>query len=308
MAPKKPKAKAKTSAEKAAEAAEEAEANEAKRIWLQRKNDGKWAQAQLEALGAQRQAAAKDGCDWLVEPHKWHEAQLARLVACLESKRIDGVSQGLREGVGAYVAQCAQAASDEVRSGVLDDRELYAELPEAEPGAYVRAAVTHAEEAVIAQIKAWPDPSAESMEEFVTVVRALPTSASVQEAGLVRLGGFLHQFSSETGKRKSGAEGLSATSLMSFVAAAMTEHLRDADVQRRGCAVIRGFALMDGQLSQMLEEGGAKLLVAAVNSHARVPDVVKTGNAAMEAMAEKAEIGSRDLDMMRAGGVHHERK
>mmetsp|Transcript_109917 Transcript_109917/g.245537 ORF Transcript_109917/g.245537 Transcript_109917/m.245537 type:complete len:316 (-) Transcript_109917:70-1017(-) len=305
----KAKAKAKASASaKAEEEAAAAEQNEARRIWQQRKDTTRWAQAQLAALAAQREEAAKDEVGaWAQEPHKWHEAQLANLVKHLEAKRLDVAPDGLKEGVERYVAQCAKGATEEVRVRFREDRDLYAEVPEPEAGAYVRPPNTASDDTAIAQIKAWESAGVEDMEEFVCVVRALPSSPAVQEAALARLGGLLYQFTSETGARKSGAEGLSATCLMTMVNAAMKEHILDPEVQRRGCAVIRGFALMTGQLTPMLEAGGARLAAEAVNAHARHPDVVKTGNAAMEAMAQKAEIGSRDLEMMREAGVHHTR-
>jgi len=302
-----PKAKAGAAdAKKAAEAEEAAASAAAREVWKKRKEATLWAQGQLSALASQRDAAAKsEAAAWMADPHQWHEAQLAKVVKCLEGKLLDVIPQDMREGIEAYVSQCAEGGGEEVKASFQEHREIYAELPDVET-AYFRAPETAAFERCIAEIKVWDDVEPEPMDQFATVFFSPATSAGVYEAALAKLGGLLFQHTSESGKRKSGAEGLKASTLMPHVAAALRKYVRDADVQRRGCAVIRGFALMEGQLTPMLQEGGAKLAVDAVNAHPRNADVVKTGTAAMEAMALKAE--PMDFAIMKEAGVHHERK
>lgn len=308
MAKSKAKAKSKASVSSAKEAeAETAAASAAARaVWKKRKEEIQWAQTQVSALTMQREAAAKSkaGAE-VVESHRWHEAQLANLMKCLEAKTYDIIPPDMREGIESYVSQFAQGAGEETHRSFEEHRDIYAELPEME-SVYSRPSETAASMTLIEEIKAWTDVEPEPMDQFVTIFLSPTASAGVHEAALVRLGGMLFQHTRENGARASGAEGLKASSLMPPVAAAMRKYLRDGEVQRRGCAVIRNFALMDGQLTPMLQEGGAKLVVDAVNAHTRVQDVVKTGNAAMEAMASKAE--PMDFQTMKEAGVHHEKK
>jgi len=306
---KKPKAKASASAvskQQEEDAAAEAEKLAAREVWKKRKEETQWAQAQLAALASQRGIAAKSEAGaWMAQSHTWHEAKLATLAKCLEGKLMDVIPERMREGIELYVLQCATGVGEDVQTGFNEHRDIYTELPDVE-SAYFREPETAGSLRVIEEVKAWTDVEVEPMDQFATIFLATSSSAGVHEAALTRLGGLLFQHTKENGKRASGAEGLRASSLMPSVAAAMRKYVRDDDVQRRGCAVIRGFALMDGQLTPMLQEGGAKLAVDAVNAHSRSPDVVKTGNAAMEAMASKAE--PLDLQMMKEEGVHHERK
>jgi len=302
----KPKAKSSASVSKNDEADAEAAAQAAARaVWKKRKEETQWAQTQLSTLSSQREAATNSQAGaWIVESHQWHEAKLATLVKCLEGKLMDVIPQGMREGIESYASQGANGFADDLRSVFNDHRDIYIELPEVE-SVYFRPPETSGSMCVIEEIKAWVDVEPEPMDQFLTTFLYGSASAGVHEAALARLGGLLFQHTLENGKRAAGAEGLKASSLMPAVAGAMRKYLRDAEVQRRGCAVIRGFALMDGQLTPMLQEGGATLAVGAVNAHPRVPDVVKTGTAAMEAMASKAE--PMDLQMMKEAGVHHER-
>lgn len=304
----KPKPKAKAAELEAQRKAEEEAAAEqaaARVIWKKRKEETQWTQTQISALASQREAAAKSETGaWLIDAHKWHESQLSGLVKCLEGKLLDEIPQGIRDGINAYVAQCAQGAGEEVRSSFNEHRDIYAEMPDVET-AYFRPSETAGDKSNIEEIQAWTDVEPEPMEQFTTIFLAPSSSACVHEAALVKLGALLFQKTLESGKRAMGAEGLKASSLMPAVAVSMKQYSRDADVQRRGCAVIRGFALMEGQLTPMLQEGGAKLVADACNAHARVPDVVKTATATMEAMASKAEPG--DYVMMKDAGVYHER-
>jgi len=302
----KPKAKSSASASKKDEEAESEAAQAAARaIWKKRKEETQWAQMQLSTLSSQREIAAKSEAGaWIMESHQWHEAKLATLVKCLEGKLMDVIPQAMREGIESYALQGAKGFGEDLRPSFKEHRDIYTELPEVE-SVYFRPPETAGSKSIIEEIKTWADVEPEPMDQFLTTFLSASASAGVHEAALARLGGLLFQHTLENGKRAAGAEGLKASSLMPAIAGAMRKYLRDAEVQRRGCAVIRGFAMMDGQLTPMLQEGGAKLAVDAVNAHPRVPDVFKTGTAAMEAMASKAE--PMDLQMMKEAGVHHER-
>mmetsp|Transcript_90294 Transcript_90294/g.292214 ORF Transcript_90294/g.292214 Transcript_90294/m.292214 type:complete len:333 (-) Transcript_90294:24-1022(-) len=294
----KPKAKAKA-AEPVVEETETPEQLEAKRIWKERREATKWAQGQLAAVRAQLEAAkAKGGNDWLQVAHEFHEVRLIKLVKRLEDKNLDNVVQGLRDGVDAYLAQCAQGPVAE-QEGFKEFREAW-DLLEPEAGAaYVRPAEAPEATAAAEQLRAWADASAAGVPAMVKLMQTHAASPGAQEAGLTRLGGLFSE-AREAGKEEPG---LTAAALVPAIEAAMRGHSVDPDVQRAGCAALRGVAMAEGQLAPLCDAGGVQLVVEAVKTHFKLKDVVLAGNGAFWAMAKAAGKNSPELSRMREADV-----
>lgn len=297
-----PKAKAKAKAEPTptAEELKEAEAKaEARRIWQRRKDDTKWAQSQLALLEDQKESASKGGQAWLVDSHKWHQAKLRSIIKALEEKLLDAVPDDLKSGAESYVAQAS--GKDVQEDSFKDGRELYKEL-KLEDEEYERAAASPAAISAAEEISSWTDASADGMSKFVSILKSFSDSAQAQEAGLSRIGWL---FNEHKGKDPTSSEisGLNAEALYSAVEAAMRGFARDAEVQRAGCAAIRGLGGAEGQLAPICEAGAAKLLVDALRIHLKVVDVAQAGNAAFWAMSQKAGKNSPELAFMRQAGA-----
>jgi len=297
MAPKaKGKAKAKASAadlKKEKEAAAEEEA--AKALYAKRGEETQWAQAQLSALTTQQ---VEDTAS-IAEAHKWHEGQKGNLLKCLNAKIVDVIPAGMRAGVESYVSQCAEGCGLEVQAAFKEHRDIYAELPDMET-VYVRPP-DKANLSLIEECKAHADCEWDSMEYFAKFYVNHGTSAEVNDAGLRQLYRLMDKHTDKDGKRSSKADGLEAATLMPAVAAVMRKYLSDNEIQRLGCCVITLFALMNGQLKPMLEEGGGELCVEAKEAHPRVVDVNKAADVAMKAMASKAT--PEDLELMAGAGI-----
>merc|ERR1712032_25699 len=77
----------------------------------------------------------------------------------------------------------------------------------------------------------------------------------------------------------------------------------DAQVQRAGCAALRGLSLTKGQLGLLRDAGGIQLAVEAVRAHYKDKDVAMAGNGAFWAMCQKAGKNSPELSTMREAGV-----
>jgi len=304
---KKPAVKAKAKAQPKTEAELKAEAEaaeeekrklEARRLWQQRKDAGKWAQKQIEVLAEQREAAVAKGSTWLEEPHKWHELQLKQVMQRLELKLMDGVPDELKASVESYASQCADGAEDK-QAAFKDDREMYAGLPHLEDdGPYVRAAQSPEAVKIAEELAAWTDTSAVGVSRFVALMREHRASAAVQEAGVTRIG-FL------VAEAPEGApcEGFTAEGLMPAVEPAMREWIRDPEVQRRGCAALRSLAKTKGQISPMIDAGAAPLLFNCVKEHFKIPDVVLAGTAACWEMSQAAGKFSPEVAAMRHAGL-----
>lgn len=280
---------------------ESAPAQDAKAIFMKRKQELRWAQSQLDAVEAQRQTAASKGDAWLEEPHKFHESGLRQLVKCLDTKLLDEVPAELRSSIEVYVAQCAEGAADK-KDGFIDDREMYKSLPVIDEPVeqYVRVAETSPEAATAMEtITAWEDISEEGMAKFVAVLQAQLASPCVQEAGMARIGALC----SEQAKEGKTSEGLQAGILLPAIQAGMQAWLKDIMVQHKGCSAIRGLALTEGQLAPTCEGGGAQLLVTALQTHFKNEELCMAGNGAFWAMSQRAGKNSPELAWMRDAGA-----
>jgi len=295
------KAKAKAKAPAAPEPAEEAptaEQIEAKRLWQQRREATKWAQAQLEVARGQLAAAQKLGkCDWLQILHEFHEVKLIKLVKRLEDKELDAVPPEFRESLQAYFAQCAGGPEVE-KDSFREMKDIWAPF-ETEAATYTRKPESAESEAAIEKLKGWSETSESGMAEFVGLMAAHPASGGAQEAGLVRLGGLF----SDAVRSGTGAPGLTSACVMPTVTAAMQGHLADAGVQRAGCMALRGLAMSPGQLPHVRDAGGLQLPVAAVNEHYKVKDVASAANSCFWAMAKAAGKNSPELATLREAGA-----
>merc|ERR1712157_439548 len=118
-------AKAKVSAaDLQREKEEAAEAEAAKALFMKRREDTKWAEAQLSVLVAQRKVAEEsEATALIVESHKWHETQISNLLQCLQAKIMDVIPQPMREGIESYVLKCAQGTGDEVQAAFKEQRD-----------------------------------------------------------------------------------------------------------------------------------------------------------------------------------------
>jgi len=279
-----------------------APAQDAKAIFMKRKAELRWAQSQLDALELQRRTAALADDSWLEEPHQFHKSGLVHLVKCLDTKLLDEVPAELHSGIDAYVAQCAEGTAGK-KDGFLDDREMYKTLPVIEDpvGEYVRAVESSPDAATATEaITAWVDTSAEGMAKFAALLNTQLASPYVQEAGLARIGALCAEQAKEGGK---SSEGLQAGILLPAIQAGMRAWLNDSVVQHKGCAAIRGLALLEGQLALMCEAGGAQLLVAAIQTHFKNPELVMAGNGAFWAMSQRAGKNSPESAFMREAGA-----
>lgn len=293
----KAKAKAKAVVEKEEEPTETPEQLEAKRIWKQRRDALKWAQANLEAVRAQVQAAQKRGnCDWLLAAHEFHEVKLIRLCKRLEEKALDSVPQELRDRLEAYLSRCASTTPVEQES-FQEDRDMWAAL-EVDGAGYVRKAEPPGAEAVAEELKAWTSISEEGVAKFAARMKEHLASPSAQEAGLVRLGGLFSEV-------REGLEGpgLTCAALFPTIEAAMKAHVPDPGVQRAACAALRGLAMAPGQLALVCDAGGVTLIVDAVNTHFKDKEVALAANGAFSAMANLAGRNSPEVATMRVAKV-----
>eukprot|EP00933_Yihiella_yeosuensis_P057724 TRINITY_DN5774_c0_g1_i6.p1 TRINITY_DN5774_c0_g1~~TRINITY_DN5774_c0_g1_i6.p1 ORF type:complete len:341 (+),score=114.28 TRINITY_DN5774_c0_g1_i6:73-1095(+) len=304
---KKPKAKAKSSAKAepvvSAEEQKEAEAKaEARRIWTARKEGQKWATKKVEELQAQREAAKKDSQAWLEEHHKWHEAKLQLLAKSLEDKLLDGIPDEVKTGFDAYLAQCAEGAAGK-EDNFKDHRDLYKDLSMADEPAenYVRDAASPEAASAADTISAWTDTTPDGMSKFVEILTAHANSAHVQDAGLCRIGWLFQEHKDKPPAAEIG--GLTAEVLYAPLKATMITFKNDKDLQKAGCAALRGLAMTDGQLQYVCENGAADLLTTAIKVHLKVADVVQAANAAFWAMSQKAGKNSPELAFMKQAGA-----
>merc|ERR1712070_581314 len=84
----------------------------------------------------------------------------------------------------------------------------------------------------------------------------------------------------------------------------MKSHLNDGELQRAGCAAMRGMSKAEGQLPALVDAGGAELVVAAILTHYKVKEAASTGNACLWAMSQKAGKNSPELAaLVKAGAV-----
>jgi len=307
---KKPAPKTKAKAKAAGYAAEtpaepEVESEEkllAKKLWGQRREASKWIQAKLPIFRTQLEAAKKiKDSDWLQIAHEFHEIKLIKLAKRLEEKTLDEVTQDFRDGIEAYLAQCEKGPVAE--EGELKKMQDVWKLIPAEEGAdYVRPEETSEDaKAAVEKLKAWDDVIVEGITKMTELMKANVTSAAVQEAGLVRIG-WLYSDAGR-GKDMASAQGLTPAQLMPAIEAAMKSQMPDPEVQRAGCAALRGIATAEGQLSALCEKGGVTLAVEAVRTHYKNKEVVAAGNMAFWAMAKAAGKNSPELSVLRSSDV-----
>uniref|UniRef100_A0A7S4R5P0 Uncharacterized protein n=1 Tax=Alexandrium monilatum TaxID=311494 RepID=A0A7S4R5P0_9DINO len=289
------KAKAKASSKKAEPEPEEEQPTpeqlEAKRLWQQRREASKWAQAQLAAVREQVAAAKKAKLDWLEAAHEFHEIRLIKLAKRLEEKTLDAVPQELRDGVEAYLSQCAGGPATEKEG--FDERRGAWDALDQDSAAYVRKPESPEAAAAAEALKA--EQAAEAVTKAMVAHAASP---AFQEAGLIRLGGLF-------GQAREGAElpGLTCEATMPAIGAAMRGHLADPGVQRAGCAALRGLAMAPGQLPLLRDAGGIEVVVTALNAHYKDKEVALAANGAFWAMAQSAGKNSPEIATMRAAGV-----
>lgn len=297
------KAKAKAKAEdKVAEPAEDeaaiAERAEARRIYEQRRDAKKWVQAELDMVRTLLAAATKRGnCDWLQVAHEFHEVQLIRLLKRLEDKELSAVPAELKEGVEAYVSQFA-ANADIQQDGLNSFREVWDLLAGGGP-AFARGPESPEAAIAIEQLKCWTTTNMEGIQKFSDLMQIHLSSPGAQEAGLIRIGGLL-------GKAREGYEagdGLTAGGLMPAVKDAMGKHLADPEVQRSGCAALRGLAMAKGQLPPLCDAGGVELAVEGLKAHFKCAEVAGTANGTFWAMAQAAGKNSPEHSRLRTAGV-----
>lgn len=296
----KAKAKAKAATEsEPVETAPTAEQLEAKRLWQQRREVSKWAQAQVEVIRDQLQAAQKLGnCDWLQISHEFHEIRLIRLGKRLEEKTIEGVPQETRDGLASYLSQCANGP-DVNKDNFREEQGIWDFLEQAED-CFKRPEETPETVAVIEKIKVW-EVSKESDASGLTAAMAENLrSYGVQEAGLTRIGGLL-SLARENGG--TAADVLTSHVLMPAVVAAMRGCMADARVQRAGCAALRGIAMASGQMPYLRDAGGIQLAVEALTAHYKDKEVALAANGAFWAMAQAAGKNSPELGTMQETGV-----
>merc|ERR1712187_171059 len=83
----------------------------------------------------------------------------------------------------------------------------------------------------------------------------------------------------------------------------MKGHLADPEVQRSGCAALRGVAMAHGQLPALCDAGGVQMAVQAVRTHFKLKEVVSAGNGAFWAMAKASGKHSPEHAVLREAGV-----
>lgn len=300
--PARAKPKAKAEAEPDPPEEESAEQLEKKRLWQQRREATKWTQAQLTVVRGQLEAAKSKGSgDWLQVAHEFHEIRLIKLAKRLEEKTLDALPQELRDGVEAYLAQCIGGPAAD-KDGFKTVQDVWDHL-EAEGGeAYKRPPESPEAAAAAEKLKVWSDASASGVAEMAALMKSQGDSASVQEAGLTRVGGLFSE-AREQAEPTSAMAGLTVALLMPAVEAAMRGHPADAEVQRRGCAALRGIAMAPGQLGFMCDAGGVQLAVEAVRTHFKQKEVVMAANGAFWEMAKVAGKNSPELGKMRTADV-----
>jgi len=297
----KPKAKAEAPPEDPPEE-ESAEQLEKKRLWQQRREATKWTQAQLTVVRGQLEAAkSKGGNDWLQVAHEFHEIRLIKLAKRLDEKTLDALPQELREGVEAYLAQCASGpAADKDSFKTFEDAWDHLEAEGGE--AYKRPPDSPEAAAVAEKLKAWSDASASGVAEMADLMKCQGASAGVQEAGLNRVGKLFSE-AREQGEATAAMAGLTSAALMPAIEAAMRGHPADPEVQRAGCAALRGIAMAPGQVGLMCDAGGVQLAVDAVRAHFKQKEVVLSANGAFWEMAKVAGKNSPEIGKMRQADV-----
>eukprot|EP00929_Paragymnodinium_shiwhaense_P004837 TRINITY_DN10604_c0_g1_i1.p1 TRINITY_DN10604_c0_g1~~TRINITY_DN10604_c0_g1_i1.p1 ORF type:complete len:337 (+),score=85.62 TRINITY_DN10604_c0_g1_i1:79-1089(+) len=303
---KKPVGKAKAKAgyvkeEEPKETPEELAAKaEARRIWQVRKDASKWVTAQLEVVRnlveAAKDRAKKDPCDWLVIALEFHEVRLIKLQKRLEEKTLDSLEQEFKDGIAAFLAQFSGGQVD--KENLKEFQQVWDIIPSEDGESYKRQAETDASSGVIAELKEWSDGSEDGISKFASKMQGEASSGGVQEAGLIRIGGLFGE-----AERGASMPGLSTAALMPAISAAMKNHLKDPEVQRAGCAALRGLAKAEGQLPALCDAGGADLVVTAIQTHYKVKDVAATGNASIWAMAQAAGKQSPELATLVTAGT-----
>lgn len=261
-----------------------------------------WAQAQLEALQAQRSS----GPGWLEEPHLWQEGQLEQLLDRINAGSLKEVPQEVREGVEFYISQYA-AGQETEEDAFYIDRELYSDVlapvPEDEPSApYVRATSLPEEVAAAGKLQEWTEIKPQGMSLLKKVLVNHKESAMVQETGVARLGVLL------AAARDNGsgevADGLAPAVLAPIVINAMKRFPQDARVQRVCCSVLRGIVVVDGGCTVVADAGGPALAIKAIKAHLLNMEVCKSGAAVIYAMIQKTEPSSLERISMRSIDAH----
>jgi len=300
------KAKAKAAATKVEEPVEEvsAEQIEAKRLWQQRRDGGKWCDAKLDVvrkLGETTKDLAKakgiGSYDWLSAAHDFHEIRLLKLAKRLKEKELDGVPPELKEGVEAYTAQFAQSA-DIPKDDLKEFRDVW-DMVEEKPNLFVRAAESEDAIATIEQLKAWSDCSLVEFKKFIAILQANLSSPGVQEAGLMRIGWLC----TEAQKEKTTTEGLQVSFVFPAIKKAMDDHLADPGVQRGGCAAMRGLVTVEGQFGLLCDAGGSELAVQALKAHFKDKEVAYAANGFFWTGGQKAGTNSAENTRMRLAGA-----
>jgi len=312
------KAKAGYGAAKVEEApAEEvmsADQMEARRIFTERRNATKWCEEQLlmfmgptglceitkEAgiFRANEDRSKQGSHDWLVVAHEFHQKKITRQRNRLKEKELDSIPQEVQEGVAAYLAQFPNKETDETRDIKLF-QQVWDCMDEGKEQ-FVRRAETDGDKKVIEELKAWSGNNVADMAKFTGLLQANLISAGVQEAGLMRLGWLC----TEAGKEGAPpAEGLTVKSLLPAIKAGMEKHMADAQMQRAGCAALRGLALIDGQLGLLCDAGGATLAVNGLMTHFQEKDVAVAANGFFWAAGQKAGRNSAENAIMRHAGA-----
>lgn len=275
-----------------------AEREARRRLYEQRRDGKKWANAQLDAIRKLLEETKKcANSDWLQVAIEFHEVRLIKLVKRLDDKEMDDVPQELKDGVAAFVSGCAGNKAEIQESGFNFFREVW-DAVEMDGAKYVRAAESAEALLAIEQLKEWTDCSVEGIAKFTDVMKTSLSSPGAQQAGLTRIG-FLFSQAHEVSK----SEGLSAAGLMPSIKDGMSKHLVDPDVQRYGCAALRGVAMADGQLPGLCDAEGIELIVEALKAHFKISDVCTAANGAFWAMSQVAGRNSPEVTRMRTAGV-----
>merc|ERR1712137_374859 len=115
-------------------------------------------------------------------------------------------------------------------------------------------------------------------------------SAGVQEAALKRISFFVMASKDQAKDRRSPA--LSARSLLPFIRRAMGRCERDGLLQRHGCKAVLALSLAKGGLTEVIDAGGAGIVVEILRSHKRDADVVECTTRIIESMTSRSRANS----------------
>eukprot|EP00439_Symbiodinium_sp_Y106_P063919 s4457_g9.t4 len=126
------------------------------------------------------------------------------------------------------------------------------------------------------------------MSNFAKLLKAQAVSASVQEAGLTRIGGLLASAAAAPGA------GLAPATLLPIIFAAMARFEQDPQVQRQGCSALRAVALQSP--APVLDAGGGKKMAEVMKRHIRDADVCRTAAVSFAAIVNKCQKLGWDLE------------